>query len=128
MSDVPSFRLHHADSRGRSERPAASSRLESPAAAGSSPTPAAHSGSARPLPASRTDPAKPDDFVVAVGTRIPLSMINSISTKTAAEGERVYLETVFPILVNAPCRDSPRKLRFRDRHGSEASRPREGPR
>jgi type IV secretion system protein VirB10 len=27
-------------------------------------------------------------------------MINSISTKTAAEGERVYLETVFPILVN----------------------------
>jgi type IV secretion system protein VirB10 len=28
-------------------------------------------------------------------------MINSISTKTAAEGERVYLETVFPILVSA---------------------------
>jgi type IV secretion system protein VirB10 len=53
-------------------------------------------------PASRTDAAaKPDDFVVAIGTRIPLSMINSISTKTAAEGERVYLETVFPILVNA---------------------------
>jgi len=53
-------------------------------------------------PPSRTDAnAKPDDFVVAVGTRIPLSMINSISTKTAAEGERVYLETVFPILVNA---------------------------
>ncbi|HLK18818.1 MAG TPA: hypothetical protein VKT81_07670 [Bryobacteraceae bacterium] len=27
-------------------------------------------------------------------------MINSISTKTAAEGERIYLETVFPILAN----------------------------
>ncbi len=27
-------------------------------------------------------------------------MINSISTKTAAEGERLYLETVFPILAN----------------------------
>jgi hypothetical protein len=54
------------------------------------------------IPPSRTDPAaKPDDLVVTVGTRIPLSMINSISTKTAAEGERVYLETVFPILVNS---------------------------
>src|SRR3982750_1710021 len=27
-------------------------------------------------------------------------MINSISTKHAAEGDRIYLETVFPILVN----------------------------
>jgi len=65
-----------------------------------SPTPA--STPVVTTPASRTDPAaKPDDFVVAIGTRIPLSMINSVSTKTAAEGERVYLETVFPILVNA---------------------------
>src|SRR3974390_1087792 len=39
-------------------------------------------------------------FEVEPGTRIPLSMINSISTKHAAEGDRVYLETVFPILVN----------------------------
>jgi hypothetical protein len=42
----------------------------------------------------------PDEYVVTVGTRIPLSMINSVSTKTAVEGERVYLESVFPILVN----------------------------
>jgi Type IV secretory pathway, VirB10 components len=40
------------------------------------------------------------DFVVAAGTRIPLSLINSVSTKSAAEGDRIYLETVFPILVN----------------------------
>jgi len=39
-------------------------------------------------------------YVVAPGTRIPLSLINSISTKTAAEGERVYLETAFPIVVD----------------------------
>jgi hypothetical protein len=51
-------------------------------------------------PAQRTEPANPDEFTVAIGTRIPLSMINSVSTKTAAEGERVYLESVFPILVN----------------------------
>jgi hypothetical protein len=45
-------------------------------------------------------PANPDDLVVPTGTKVPLSMINSISTKTAADGERVYLETVFPIMVN----------------------------
>src|SRR5216684_725777 len=48
-------------------------------------------------------PAAPQDekqFVVDPGTRIPLSLINSITTKTAAEGDRIYLETVFPILVS----------------------------
>ncbi len=39
-------------------------------------------------------------FVVDPGTRIPLSLINSITTKTAGEGDRIYLETVFPILVD----------------------------
>ena len=43
--------------------------------------------------------AKPKEFVVGPGTRIPLSLINSITTKHAAEGDRIYLETVFPILV-----------------------------
>ncbi|MBZ5608768.1 MAG: hypothetical protein LAP38_10945 [Acidobacteriia bacterium] len=69
-------------------------------------------------PASRPDPAapdqqtpekqlgtkpvqtNPDDFVIATGTKVPLSMINSVSTKTASEGDRIYLETVFPILSN----------------------------
>lgn len=39
-------------------------------------------------------------YVVSPGTKILLSMINSISTKTAAEGDRIYLETSFPILAN----------------------------
>ena len=42
--------------------------------------------------------AKP--FVIDKGTRIPLSLINSVSTKHSTEGDRVYLETVFPILAN----------------------------
>ena len=52
---------------------------------------------------AKTDPTKPATgekiFTVQAGTKIPLSMINSVSTKSAAEGDRVYLETVFPILV-----------------------------
>lgn len=39
-------------------------------------------------------------YVVENGTRIPLSMVNSVSTKTTGEGDRVYLETTFPIAVN----------------------------
>lgn len=42
----------------------------------------------------------PNEFLVPPGTKVPLSMINSVSTKHAAEGDRVYLETVFPILAN----------------------------
>lgn len=47
----------------------------------------------------RTD-AEPGEkaFTVEKGTRIPLSMINSISTKSASDGDKIYLETVFPIL------------------------------
>ena len=43
----------------------------------------------------------PKSFQIEPGTRIPLSLINSVSTKNAAPGERVYLETVFPILVDS---------------------------
>ena len=46
------------------------------------------------------EPPKAGEFVVEPGTRIPLSLINSVSTKHSAEGDRVYLESVFPILVN----------------------------
>src|SRR5438067_5721219 len=42
----------------------------------------------------------PADFTVEMGTKVPLSLINSVSTKHSAEGDRVYLETVFPVLVN----------------------------
>jgi len=43
---------------------------------------------------------EPRTFQVEPGTHIPLNLINSVSTKNSAPGDRVYLETVFPILVN----------------------------
>ncbi len=60
---------------------------------------------AYPLAAQPDDKAAPEAtapavFVVERGTRVPLSLINSISTKHAAPGDRVYLESAFPILVN----------------------------
>lgn len=53
-------------------------------------------------PASGAQPSADSQkaFNVTAGTKIPLSMINSVSTKNAAAGDRIYLETVFPILVN----------------------------
>jgi type IV secretion system protein VirB10 len=57
-------------------------------------------------PAAETKPAepaaetKPDQkpFLVDTGTHIPLSLSNSVSTKNSVPGDRVYLETLFPIL------------------------------
>jgi type IV secretion system protein VirB10 len=42
----------------------------------------------------------PAAYTVEANTKVPLALINSVSTKHSAEGDRVYLETVFPVLVN----------------------------
>jgi type IV secretion system protein VirB10 len=41
---------------------------------------------------------QPAVYTVDQGTRIPLSLINPLNTKTAAPGDRVYFRTVYPIL------------------------------
>lgn len=46
------------------------------------------------------DRAQLGKFVLEPGTRVPLSMINSVSTKHAVVGDRIYLETVFPVMTN----------------------------
>jgi type IV secretion system protein VirB10 len=73
------------------------SPAQAPASA-PAPTPGAESD-AQPV-LKDAPPPNPDEFIVPTGTKVPLSMINSVSTKTAAEGDRIYLETVFPILAN----------------------------
>jgi type IV secretion system protein VirB10 len=56
-------------------------------------------GTVEAAPAEAHEPVG-KQFVVKPGTRVPLSLINSVSTKSAAEGDRVYLETVFPIVLD----------------------------
>jgi hypothetical protein len=41
-----------------------------------------------------------DGYTVELGIKIPLSLMNTVSSKQAAEGDRVYLETMYPVLVN----------------------------
>jgi type IV secretion system protein VirB10 len=43
----------------------------------------------------------PPSFTVQTGTHIPLGLINSVSTKHSAPGDRIYLETVFPIVIDS---------------------------
>lgn len=45
-------------------------------------------------------PLKADGYTLDPGTKVPLSLINSVSTKTSLQGDRVYLETAFPVLAN----------------------------
>ena len=49
-------------------------------------------------PAGEAPPPSP--YRVDAGTHILLSMINSVSTKQASVGDRIYLETAFPVLAN----------------------------
>ena len=53
-----------------------------------------------PSSSAQSAAAEAEVYVLEPGTRIPLAMINSVSTKNSAVGDRIYLETVFPILVN----------------------------
>ena len=61
--------------------------------------------------ARQSSPQPPGDFSqrqtppntaysIAPGTHILLNMINSVSTKQAVVGDRIYLETAFPVLAN----------------------------
>jgi hypothetical protein len=53
-----------------------------------------------PPPAALVAPAQPHapiEIVIEEGTKIPLALINTLNTKYTNPGDRVYLETVFPV-------------------------------
>jgi type IV secretion system protein VirB10 len=53
-------------------------------------------------PAAKTGaPETPAAYTVQTGTHVPLGLINSVSTKHSAAGDRIYLETVFPIVIDS---------------------------
>ncbi len=47
---------------------------------------------------AKAEQAKTGEYLIDTGTRIPLTLLNSVSTKHSAEGDRVYLQTAFPIM------------------------------
>ena len=53
-----------------------------------------------PGPAAPSGQSEKPMLTIPAGTRVPLSLKQAISTKTAKEGDPVYAETAFPFVVN----------------------------
>jgi type IV secretion system protein VirB10 len=51
-----------------------------------------------PPPPPALVPDAPVSYTIESGTRIPLALISSVSSKSSSAGDRVYLETAFPIV------------------------------
>jgi hypothetical protein len=54
-------------------------------------------------PSAVSDPApkaKPERYVVPLGTRLPLILHNAVTTRNAKPGDPVYLETLFPVVID----------------------------
>jgi type IV secretion system protein VirB10 len=60
--------------------------------------PAVYGQEAAAPPALPNTTSVPQSYTIETGTRIPLSLISSVSTKSSAPGDRIYLETAFPIV------------------------------
>ena len=45
-------------------------------------------------------PSDPNAAVIPAGTKVPLTLAQAISTKNAREGDPVYAQTVFPLVLN----------------------------
>jgi type IV secretory pathway VirB10-like protein len=60
----------------------------------------AQSTAPQPDPANPTSDI-PKQFAIPAGTEVPVSLKHAISTKNAREGDAVYAETTFPVVVNS---------------------------
>jgi Bacterial conjugation TrbI-like protein len=77
----------------RNQHPSA---IEKPQGVSAPAVPAPSSPATRPsLP-----PQPPAEIVVPAGTKVPLALVNSLSTKHSGEGDRVYLQTTFPVVID----------------------------
>ena len=85
----PSSQDENGESLGFRRRPPDPQSSVSPQSAGSQTAELKHREPAEPIPGR---------YQIAAGTHILLSMINSVSTKQAYVGQRIYLETAFPVM------------------------------
>lgn len=58
-----------------------------------------YDGKPQPGPLSQPPASRPGSVTVPAGTKIPLRLENSITTKSARPGDGVYLRTIFPVAV-----------------------------
>ena len=82
--------------RGRQSGPMAAA----PAMQDTAQNPPAQSSAAQVTPTTATTPARGAKIEVPSGTHIPLVLHNAISTRGTRPGDAVYLETLFPVMVD----------------------------
>jgi len=72
--------------------------------AGPLPTNSAQSNAPPPVAvasiSSPSTPANPNQLVIPSGTKVPVVLKHAISTKGSREGDAVYAETTFPVVIN----------------------------
>ncbi len=63
---------------------------------------AAALGQTKEPPTAQNNPAAPAaaELAIPAGTKVPVALKHAISTKTTREGDSVYAETTFPVVVN----------------------------
>src|SRR5712691_1280823 len=54
----------------------------------------------QPAASLAPNPSSPERLVVPSGTHLPLILHSAITTRNAHSGDPVYLETVFPVVIN----------------------------
>src|SRR5579862_7347510 len=66
------------------------------------PAPGIQAAPANPAPAAQSaaSPSDPNAAVIPAGTKVPLTLAQAISTKNAREGDAVYAQTAFPLVLN----------------------------
>src|SRR5215467_11184194 len=42
----------------------------------------------------------PEKYLVPQGTRLPLLLVNAVTTRNAKPGDPIYLETLFPVVID----------------------------
>ncbi len=81
--------------------PAQQSSQQSSGSAAATATPAASAATPELKSAAPATAAQSGKYIqVPTGTRLPLVLHNAISTRSARPGDSVYLETLFPILID----------------------------
>jgi hypothetical protein len=66
--------------------------------AGTAAEPVLVTRSAEPAPSAPAEARREPDYLIAKGTRIPLVLLTPVSSKKSREGDRVYLDTVAPVV------------------------------
>ena len=79
---------------------AAAQMQEGPAQTPSAQPPATPAASASAASDSAPKKAAPTRYVVPSGTRLPLILHNAVTTRNAKPGDPVYLETLFPVVID----------------------------